>query len=80
MIIIQPSIQEFSFPMPESCSRGDTTVYVNGRELQKMDLDLLASRGLPAIKGKRYIIDIFGKVLEEKNKDFIINLGKLAPT
>ncbi|XP_057518208.1 uncharacterized protein LOC130799140 [Amaranthus tricolor] len=78
--IIPPSIQEFSFPMPESCSRGDTTVYVNGRELQKMDLDLLASRGLPAIKGKRYIIDIFGKVLEEKNKDFIINLGKLAPT
>lgn len=78
--IIPPSIQEFSFPMPESCSKGDTAVYVNGRELQKRDLDLLASRGLPTTRNKRYIIDISGKVLEEQTKDFIANLGKLAPT
>ncbi|XP_021757627.1 uncharacterized protein LOC110722662 isoform X1 [Chenopodium quinoa] len=78
--IIPPSIPEFSFPMPANCSRGKTAVYVNGRELQKRDLDLLSSRGLPTMRDKRYIVDISGKVLEEQSKDFIANLGKLAPT
>ncbi|XP_010676331.1 uncharacterized protein LOC104892186 isoform X2 [Beta vulgaris subsp. vulgaris] len=78
--IIPPSIQEFSFPMPESCSKGDTAVFVNGRELHKKDLELLVSRGLPNMRDKRYIIDMSGKVLEEQSKDFIANLGKLAPT
>ncbi|KAJ8451155.1 hypothetical protein Cgig2_026964 [Carnegiea gigantea] len=79
--IIPPSIQEFSnFPMPENCSDGDTGVYVNGRELHKKDLDLLASRGLPTMSDKRYIIDISGKVVEEGTRVFVVNLGKLAPT
>ncbi|KNA25281.1 hypothetical protein SOVF_007700 [Spinacia oleracea] len=78
--ILPPSIQEFSFPMPASCSRGDSAVYVNGRELKKRELNLLSSRGLPTTKNKRYIVDISGKVLEEQSKDFIVNLGKLAPT
>lgn len=78
--MLQPSIQEFSFPMPASCSRGDSAVYVNGRELKKRELNLLSSRGLPTTKNKRYIVDISGKVLEEQSKDFIVNLGKLAPT
>lgn len=66
--------------MPESCSKGDTAVFVNGRELHKKDLELLVSRGLPNMRDKRYIIDMSGKVLEEQSKDFIANLGKLAPT
>ena len=77
---MQPAIQEFSFPMLENCSKGDTAVYVNGRELRKKDLDLLASRQLPITRDKRYIIDKSGKVLEEQSKNFVVNLGKLAPT
>ncbi|XP_057521449.1 uncharacterized protein LOC130801589 isoform X1 [Amaranthus tricolor] len=78
--ILPPAIQEFSFPMLENCSKGDTAVYVNGRELRKKDLDLLASRQLPITRDKRYIIDKSGKVLEEQSKNFVVNLGKLAPT
>jgi len=66
--------------MPENCSDGDTAVCVNGRELHKRDLDLLASRGLPTMSDKRYIIDISGKVVEEGTREFVVNLGKLAPT
>ncbi|KAH9617149.1 hypothetical protein KSS87_017656 [Heliosperma pusillum] len=78
--IIPPSIKEFSVPMPENCSRGDSTVYVNGRELLKTDLDLIARRGLPTSTDKRYVVDISGRVLDEETRDFVVNLGRLAPS
>ncbi|KAH9608586.1 hypothetical protein KSS87_022328 [Heliosperma pusillum] len=78
--IIPPFIQEFSYPMPENSSRGDSNVFVNGRELQESDLELLARRGLPTTEGMRYIVDISGKVVDERTKDFIVNLGRLAPS
>ncbi|XP_074264974.1 uncharacterized protein LOC141587390 isoform X2 [Silene latifolia] len=78
--IIPPFIQEFGYPMPENCSRGDSDVFVNGRELQESDLELLARRGLPTTISMRYIVDISGKVVDERTKDFIVNLGRLAPS
>ncbi|KAL9246667.1 hypothetical protein vseg_020173 [Gypsophila vaccaria] len=78
--IIPPSIKEFSAPMPEDCSKGDTAVYVNGRELNQRDLGLLARRGIPTTKDRRYVVDISGRVLDEGTRDFIVNLGRLAPS
>ncbi|KAK9716657.1 hypothetical protein RND81_06G248300 [Saponaria officinalis] len=78
--IIPPSIKEFSAPMPENCSKGDSAVYVNGRELNKRDMGLLARRGLPTTKDRRYVVDISGRVLDEDTRDFIVNLGRLAPS
>ncbi|XP_074317700.1 uncharacterized protein LOC141653754 [Silene latifolia] len=78
--IIPPSIKEFSVPMPENCSRGDSAVYVNGRELLKTDLDLIARRGLPTTTDRRYVVDISGRVLDEETRDFVVNLGRLAPS
>ncbi|KAL9242919.1 hypothetical protein vseg_016876 [Gypsophila vaccaria] len=78
--IIPPFIEEFRFPMPENCSRGDSNVFVNGRELQERDLNLLARRGLPTTRNKYYVVDISGKVVDEQTRDFVANLGKLAPS
>ncbi|KAH7513780.1 hypothetical protein FEM48_Zijuj11G0018400 [Ziziphus jujuba var. spinosa] len=77
--IIPPCIEEFNYPMPTNCAAGNTDVYVNGRELNQTDLDLLSSRGLPTTRNKFYIIEISGRVLDEDTgKEF--SLGKLAPT
>ncbi|KAL3499249.1 hypothetical protein ACH5RR_038342 [Cinchona calisaya] len=78
--IIPPNIEEFNYPMVENCAGGNTEVFVNGRELHQKDLDLLSSRGLPITKHKSYLIDISGKVVDEKSGEELDGLGKLAPT
>ncbi|VFQ82035.1 unnamed protein product [Cuscuta campestris] len=78
--IIPPFIEEFNYPMPENCTGGNTGVFVNGRELHDKDLQLLCSRGLPDLKGRSYIIEISGRVLDEDTGKELESLGKLAPT
>ncbi|CDY48504.1 BnaA09g00190D [Brassica napus] len=79
--IIPPFIEEFSHhPMPDNCGAGNTEVYVNGRELHKRDLELLAGRGLPRDKNRSYILDISGRVVDGESGEELKSLGKLAPT
>ncbi|KAL2233812.1 protein ENHANCED DISEASE RESISTANCE 4 [Sesamum indicum] len=78
--IIPPFIEEFNYPMPEHCGGGNTHIYVNGRELNQKDLNLLGSRGLPTERDKSYIIEISGRVLDEDTGEELQSLGKLAPT
>ncbi|GJU95947.1 hypothetical protein Tco_1320703, partial [Tanacetum coccineum] len=78
--IIPPFIIEFDHPMPTKCAAGNTGVFVNRRELNQKDLDLLAGRGLPTTKDKSYIIDISGKVMDEDTNKELDCLGKLALT
>lgn len=66
--------------MPTNCADGNSGVYVNGRELNERDLDLLVSRGLPATRDKFYTIEISGKVVDEDSGEELKSLGKLAPT
>lgn len=78
--IIPPFIEEFKHSMPTNCASGNTSVFVNGRELHQRDLDLLSSRGLPTTRDKFYIIEISGRVVDEDSGKEIDGLGKLAPT
>ncbi|XP_051123405.1 uncharacterized protein LOC127246184 isoform X2 [Andrographis paniculata] len=79
--IIPPFIEEFNYPMPERCSGGKgTAVYVNGRELNERELNLLGGRGLPKERERSYIIEISGRVLDEATGEELQGLGKLAPT
>ncbi|CAM8917656.1 unnamed protein product [Rhodiola kirilowii] len=78
--IIPPFIEEFNYPMQANCSSGGTEVFVNGRELQQIDLDLLASRGLSIARGRSYEIEISGKVVDKDSGEELDGLGKLAPT
>ncbi|KAL8201027.1 hypothetical protein R6Q57_012366 [Mikania cordata] len=78
--IIPPFIEEFNHPMPKTCAAGNTRVFVNGRELNQKDLDLLVGRGLPTTKDRSYIIDISGKVVDEETGEELDALGRLAPT
>ncbi|KAL0397982.1 UNVERIFIED_CONTAM: protein trichome birefringence-like 25 [Sesamum calycinum] len=78
--IIPPFIEEFNYPMPEHCGGGNTHIFVNGRELNQKDLNLLGSRGLPTERDKSYIIEISGRVLDEDTGEELQSLGKLAPT
>ncbi|KAF2297932.1 hypothetical protein GH714_005593 [Hevea brasiliensis] len=78
--IIPPFIKEFDYPMPENCAAGNTSVFVNGRELHQKDLDLLASRGLPTTRDKFYTVSISGEVLDQESGMELKSLGKLAPT
>lgn len=78
--IIPPFIEEFNYPMPENCAAGNTGVFVNGRELNQKDLDLLGSRGLPKERDRSYILEISGRVLDEDTGEELDSLGKLAPT
>jgi hypothetical protein len=78
--IIPPFIEEFSRPMPDNCGAGNTSVFVNGRELHERDLELLSSRGLPRGKNRSYIIDIAGRVLDGDSGEELKSLGRLAPT
>lgn len=79
-LFLQPYIEEFNHPMPASCAAGNTGVFVNGRELHQIDLDLLTSRGLSVMRNKKYIIEFTGRVLDEDSGDELDCLGKLAPT
>ncbi|PHU28182.1 hypothetical protein BC332_00275 [Capsicum chinense] len=78
--VILPNIEEFNYPIPKDCAAGNTTIYVNGRELHQKDLDLLASRGLPTTKNKSYFIEISGSVIDDHTGEELYDLGKLAPT
>ncbi|KAL2536354.1 uncharacterized protein Fot_17745 [Forsythia ovata] len=78
--IIPPFIEEFNYPMPENCAGGNTSVFVNGRELNRKDLNLLGSRGLPTDRDRYYIIEITGRILDEDTGEELESLGKLAPT
>ncbi|EOA23509.1 hypothetical protein CARUB_v10016701mg [Capsella rubella] len=78
--ILPPFIEELNYPMPENCSGGTTGVLVNGRELHRKDLDLLAGRGLPPDRDRSYIVDITGRVIDEDTGEELDCLGKLAPT
>ena len=80
MLIIQPFIDEFTYPLSRNCAAGNTEIFVNGRELHKRDLELLSSRGLPTTPNKFYRIDISGRVVDEDTGKVLHNLGKLAPT
>ena len=66
--------------MPETCTGGSTGVFVNGRELHQKDLNLLGSRGLPTDRGRSFIVEISGRVLDEDTGEELKSLGKLAPT
>ncbi|KAA8520931.1 hypothetical protein F0562_011604 [Nyssa sinensis] len=78
--IIPPFIEEFHYPMPKNCAAGNSSVFVNGRELHQRDLDLLAGRGLPTTRDKSYIVEFSGKVLDVDTGEELHSLGKLAPT
>ncbi|XP_010512527.1 PREDICTED: protein ENHANCED DISEASE RESISTANCE 4-like [Camelina sativa] len=78
--ILPPFIEEMNYTMPENCSGGTTGVFVNGRELHRKDLDLLAGRGLPPDRDRSYIVDITGRVIDEDTGEELDCLGKLAPT
>ncbi|KAL3536732.1 hypothetical protein ACH5RR_000098 [Cinchona calisaya] len=78
--IIPPFIEEFNYPMPANCTGGTTGVFVNGRELHQKDLNLLGSRGLPTERGRSFIVETSGRVLDEDNSEELESLGKLAPT
>lgn len=80
VFVLQPFIEEFNYAMPTNCAGGNTGVHVNGRELNKKDLDLLASRGLPTTGDRFYSVDIYGKVVDEETGEELDGLGKLAPT
>ncbi|XP_047327954.1 uncharacterized protein LOC124931516 [Impatiens glandulifera] len=78
--IILPFIDQFSSPMEERCANGNTGIYVNGRELNERDLDLLSSRGLPTTRNKYYVILFSGRVFDKYSGEELTSLGKLAPT
>ncbi|XP_057462950.1 uncharacterized protein LOC130753044 [Actinidia eriantha] len=78
--IIPPFIEQFNNPMPENCAAGNTGVFVNGRELNQKDLDLLAARGLPTTRDKSYVVTISGRVSDECTGEKLNSLGKLVPT
>lgn len=65
--------------MPTNCAAGNTGVYINGRELNQRDLDLLSSRGLPTTRERFYAVEISGRVVDEDSGNEF-TLGKLAPT
>jgi hypothetical protein len=66
--------------MPENCSAGNTSVFINGRELHQKDLDLLSSRRLPTEREKSYIVEISGRVFDQDTGKELDGLGRLAPT
>ncbi|KAI5075612.1 hypothetical protein GOP47_0009688 [Adiantum capillus-veneris] len=78
--IIPPFIAEFKLPLVKDCAGGSTEVFVNGRELHKRDLDALAGRGLPRTRGKAYMVDISGQVVDNSSGQMLRSLGRLAPT
>lgn len=77
---LQPYIPEFNYPMPKNCGGGNTSVFVNGRELHQKDLDLLVTRGLSDSPGRSYVVENSGKVSDELSGEELYCLGKLAPT
>ncbi|CAI5472257.1 unnamed protein product [Closterium sp. Yama58-4] len=67
-------------PLLRHCSNGHTRVLVNGRELQRRDLDILMQRGLLDHPGAAYLLDIHGNLADATNGEPLPCLGKLAPS
>ncbi|GJP75835.1 hypothetical protein CLOP_g6234 [Closterium sp. NIES-67] len=67
-------------PLLRHCSSGQTLVLVNGRELQRQDLDILMQRGLLDHPGAAYLLDIHGNLADATNGEPLPCLGKLAPS
>lgn len=78
--IIPPGIKEFNHPMPKKCAGGNTNIYVNGRELNQKDLNLLKRRGMPTDRNRSYAIEISGRIIDKDTGEELKSLGKLAPT
>ncbi|XP_073040910.1 protein ENHANCED DISEASE RESISTANCE 4-like isoform X1 [Primulina eburnea] len=78
--IIPPGIEEFNHPMPKKCAGGNTGIYVNGRELEQKDLNLLKRRGMPTDRNRSYAIEISGRIIDRDTGEELKSLGKLAPT
>ncbi|CAL5048027.1 unnamed protein product [Urochloa decumbens] len=78
--MIPPYIPEFNYPMPKNCGGGNTSIFLNGRELHQKDLDLLVTRGLSDSPGRSYVVENSGKVSDEVSGEELYGLGKLAPT
>lgn len=78
--IIPPGIKEFNHPMPEKCAGGNTGIYVNGRELNQKDLNLLKRRGMPTDRNRSYAIEVSGRIIDKDTGEELKSLGKLAPT
>ncbi|CAI5966150.1 unnamed protein product, partial [Closterium sp. NIES-64] len=66
--------------LPKNCSGGNTKVYVNARELHRKDLDRLVKRGLPLTDNMAYRVEANGNVFDGLSGEFLVNLGKLAPS
>ncbi|CAI5501807.1 unnamed protein product [Closterium sp. Naga37s-1] len=77
--MIPPGI-ELGPALPRNCSGGDTKVYVNARELHRKDLDRLVKRGLPITDNMAYRVEANGNVFDGLSGEFLVNLGKLAPS
>ncbi|KZV26779.1 hypothetical protein F511_28696 [Dorcoceras hygrometricum] len=78
--IIPPGIKEFNYPMPKKCAGGNTGIYVNGRELNQKDLNLLKRRGLPTETNRAYTVEMSGRLIDKDTGQELKSLGKLAPT
>ncbi|KAI4372112.1 hypothetical protein MLD38_010390 [Melastoma candidum] len=78
--IIPPFIEEFNYPMRPNCAAGNTDVFVNGRELRELDLELLSGRGLPTTRNRSYKIHIDGTVYDDRTGEELKSLGLLAPS
>lgn len=76
---VQPGI-EFGHALPRECAGGTTGVVVNGRELHRKDLERLKKRGLPEEPDSVYRIEITGNVFDWESGEFLMGLGKLAPS
>ncbi|CAI5467858.1 unnamed protein product [Closterium sp. Yama58-4] len=77
--MIPPAI-DLGPALPRNCSGGDTKVYVNARELHRKDLDRLVKRGLPLTDNMAYRVEANGNVFDGLSGEFLVNLGKLAPS
>ena len=53
---------------------------MNGRELHRKDLERLSRRGLPTTPNAAYRVEINGNVFDEGSGDYLMSLGKLAPS
>ncbi|XP_047318217.1 uncharacterized protein LOC124921588 [Impatiens glandulifera] len=78
--IIPPFIEELNYPIEENCAGGNSEVFVNGRELHQKDLEILAMRGLPTVRGRSYRVEISGRIWDDESGQELDSLGKLAPT
>ncbi|CAI5474076.1 unnamed protein product [Closterium sp. Yama58-4] len=63
-------------PMSMDCSAGKSKILVNGRELHRKDVKILAEKGFPETLGGRYTLDADGTLVNEFGR-VVANLGSL---